>query len=131
MMPRPGACNELLSGPSRFARWSNSIMLWASWSPVIFAWAFRMAGFAAPHPGLSLRKSTDLLSIIWRLCSDVSDWWAKEKECNDSDGNLLRSSPKGRVGDEGPEGNEAGNGCEGRFRFSEGERDVCSWGEVG
>lgn len=29
-----------------------------------------------------------------------SDWWAKEKECSDSDGNRVRSSPN--VGDVGP-----------------------------
>ncbi len=32
-----------------------------------------------------------------------SDWWAKEKEWRDSDGNRLRSSVKFNVGDEGPE----------------------------
>jgi hypothetical protein len=71
-------------------------------------------------------KSTDLLSIIWRSCIDVSDWCAKEKECRDSEGNLLRSSPKGRVGDEAPEGKEAGRGCGGMLMLSEGERDICS-----
>ena len=34
-----------------------------------------------------------------------SDWWANEKECNDSEGNRLRSSVKFNVGDDGPEGN--------------------------
>ena len=85
-----------------------------------------MAGFEEPHPGLSFMKSTDLLSIIWRSCIDVSDWCAKEKECKDSEGNRLRSSPKGSVGDEGPEGKQAGSGWDGILMFSEGEREVCS-----
>lgn len=32
-----------------------------------------------------------------------SDWWAKEKECKDSEGNRLRSSLKFREGDDGPD----------------------------
>lgn len=32
-----------------------------------------------------------------------SDWWAKENECRDSEGNRLRSSVKFSVGEEGPE----------------------------
>lgn len=32
-----------------------------------------------------------------------SDWWAKENECKDSDGNRLRSSVKFRFGEDGPE----------------------------
>lgn len=37
-----------------------------------------------------------------RLCINSSDWWAKEKECNDSDGNRVRSSVKFNVGEAGP-----------------------------
>lgn len=33
-----------------------------------------------------------------------SDWCANEKECNDSEGNRLRSSVKLRTGEDGPEG---------------------------
>ena len=33
-----------------------------------------------------------------------SDWWANENECKDSEGNLVRSSVKLRVGEEGPDG---------------------------
>ena len=32
-----------------------------------------------------------------------SDWCANEKECNDSEGNLVKSSVKFNVGDEGPD----------------------------
>lgn len=32
-----------------------------------------------------------------------SDWWAKEKECRDSEGKRVRSSVKFSVGEEGPE----------------------------
>jgi hypothetical protein len=33
-----------------------------------------------------------------------SDWWANENECKDSEGNLVRSSVKFSVGEEGPDG---------------------------
>lgn len=39
-----------------------------------------------------------------------SDWVAKENECNDSEGNRVRSSPKANVGDPGAEGAEP-DGC--------------------
>ena len=48
-------------------------------------------------------NSTDLFKALCLLCIHSSDWWAKENECRDSDGNRLRSSVKLRDGEEGPE----------------------------
>lgn len=41
----------------------------------------------------------DRLRTFCRLCIYSSDWWAKEKECNDSEGKRERSSEK--LGDDG------------------------------
>ncbi len=48
-------------------------------------------------------NSIDLFNTFWRLWTNSSvDGWANENECSDSDGNLVRSSVKFMVGDEGP-----------------------------
>lgn len=43
----------------------------------------------------------DLFKTFWRLCIKSSDWWAKEKECNDSW--LKRDKSSDNSGDEGPD----------------------------
>jgi hypothetical protein len=49
-------------------------------------------------------NSIDLFKTFCRLCINSSaEWCAKENECNDSDGNRLKSSVKFMVGDEGPD----------------------------
>lgn len=54
-----------------------------------------------PHPNLSRINSILRLRIFCRLWMRSSDWFAKEKECNDSVGNLSRSSQDPKVGEVG------------------------------
>lgn len=62
-----------------------------------------MPALEFPHPSFCDMNSTDLFKTFWRLCMNSSDWWAKENECKDSEGNRLRSSVKLSVGEDGPE----------------------------
>ena len=62
-----------------------------------------MPALFAFHPNFWDMNSTDLFKMFCRLCMKSSDWWAKENECRDSEGNRLRSSVKLSVGEEGPE----------------------------
>lgn len=42
-----------------------------------------------------------------RLWRESEDWWAKEKECRDSEGKRVRSSESARVGDARPSWKES------------------------
>jgi hypothetical protein len=47
------------------------------------------------------------LSTCCRFCRVSLLWCAKEKECNDSDGNRVKSSPNGIAGEFGPAARES------------------------
>jgi hypothetical protein len=69
-------------------------------------------------------------STFCRLCINSSDCVAKEKECSDSEGKRVRSSPKAKVGEAGAVG-AASDGCldtGGVAKFSDVERWVAEGG---
>ena len=69
-----------------------------------------MPGFVAAQPSLFCIKSIERFRTFWRLCINSSDCVANEKECSDSLGKRVRSSPKARVGELGAVGTEV-EGC--------------------
>lgn len=100
--PRPA---ELMaSGLIIFAFWRSSIILSNSSSPAKRACALAMRGDEAAQPNLSRMNSMLRLSTCCRFCKVSLLWCAKEKECRDSEGKRVRSSPNGIAGEPGPEG---------------------------
>lgn len=100
-------------------------MLCTSASPPIRACAFTIPVFDAAQPNLSFMNSIDLFNTFCRLCMNSSDWWAKEKECRDSDGKRVRSSPKS--GDEGPDIAVVIRRSEGILKVIELDRGPTEW----
>lgn len=108
--------------PIMFAFCSNSMILSNSSSPASRAWALAIRGDVWANRSLSRMNSMLRLSTFCRLCSESPLWQAKEKECRDSEGKRVRSSPKGsktgmgksekdvcRVGGTDEEGDSGGN----------------------